>query len=93
MAAQTPCPPGARRLPVDERRAHLLDLGIELFGEMPYDQLSTDELGVGVGEDPVGIDVERQRREDDGIFVDPRFADHRACQPPRVSRCRASRAQ
>lgn len=33
-----------RRLPVDERRAQLVELGVRLFSERPYDAISTDDI-------------------------------------------------
>jgi AcrR family transcriptional regulator len=37
------------RLPVDERRAQLLAVGLELFGERPYEDVSIDEVAERVG--------------------------------------------
>lgn len=37
------------RLDVDERRAQLVALGIELFGQRPYDEVSIDELAEAAG--------------------------------------------
>jgi AcrR family transcriptional regulator len=39
----------SRRLPVDERRAQLLELGLELFSARPYDAISIDEIAEGAG--------------------------------------------
>ncbi|MEM8933103.1 MAG: TetR/AcrR family transcriptional regulator [Acidobacteriota bacterium] len=38
-----------RRLSPTERREHLLDLGLDLFGESSFDQLSTDEIADQAG--------------------------------------------
>lgn len=37
------------RLPVDERRAQLLTLGLRLFGERSYDELSIDDIARAAG--------------------------------------------
>ena len=34
----------AKRLPVDERRRQLIELGIEIFSENPYEDISTSEI-------------------------------------------------
>src|SRR5258706_9488239 len=36
-------------MPVDQRRAQLLEIGLELFGERPYDEVSIDEVAARVG--------------------------------------------
>jgi AcrR family transcriptional regulator len=41
-------PPRAR-LDVDERRAQLLALGLDLFSERPYDAISIDEIALAAG--------------------------------------------
>src|SRR3954452_15993907 len=41
--------PSRARLPVDERRTQLLDLGIRLFSEQPYEDLSIDQLAEAAG--------------------------------------------
>lgn len=46
---QAPVQATTRRLPLEERRGALLELGIELFGEMAYDRLSTDEVAERAG--------------------------------------------
>lgn len=39
----------AQRLSVDQRRARLLDLGVELFSQRTFDQVSTDEIALAGG--------------------------------------------
>lgn len=36
-------------MPVEERRAQLLQLGVSLFGQRPYDEISVDELAERAG--------------------------------------------
>jgi AcrR family transcriptional regulator len=43
-----PKPPRAR-LDVDERRAQLLALGLDLFSQRPYDAISIDEIALAAG--------------------------------------------
>jgi AcrR family transcriptional regulator len=43
-AARAPKPRPRERLDVDERRAQLVRLGIDLFADRPYDEVSIDEL-------------------------------------------------
>lgn len=38
-----------QRLPVDERRARLLDLGAGLFAARPYDDVAIDDIAAGAG--------------------------------------------
>jgi AcrR family transcriptional regulator len=40
---------GRARLDVEERRAQLVTLGLELFGARPYDDVSIDELAAAAG--------------------------------------------
>ncbi|MEM6795564.1 MAG: TetR/AcrR family transcriptional regulator [Acidobacteriota bacterium] len=42
-------PSARRRLSSEERRRELLELGLELFGETSYDQISTDEIARRAG--------------------------------------------
>jgi AcrR family transcriptional regulator len=37
------------RLPVDERRSRLLQLGLELFSERSYDDVTTDDIALAAG--------------------------------------------
>lgn len=41
--------PRAQRLSVDLRRARLLELGLELFGQRTFDQVSTDDIALAGG--------------------------------------------
>ncbi|MEM9462261.1 MAG: TetR/AcrR family transcriptional regulator [Myxococcota bacterium] len=41
--------PRAQRLPVDQRRARLLELGLELFGQRAFDDVSTDDIALAGG--------------------------------------------
>ena len=41
--------PRARRLPVEMRRAQLLDLGIQIFSRYAFDEISTDALAERAG--------------------------------------------
>lgn len=41
--------PRAARLSVDERRARLLELGLELFSKRSYDDVSTDDIASAAG--------------------------------------------
>ena len=41
--------PRAARLSVDERRARLLELGLELFSKRSYDDVSTDDIAAAAG--------------------------------------------
>src|SRR5512135_3525874 len=41
--------PARARLDVDERRAQLLALGLELFSERAYDAISIDEIALAAG--------------------------------------------
>ena len=41
--------PRAARLPVDERRSRLLELGLELFSRRAYDDISTDDIATAAG--------------------------------------------
>lgn len=41
--------PRAQRLSVDQRRARLLELGLELFSQRPYDEVSTDDIALAGG--------------------------------------------
>lgn len=41
--------PARTRLDVDERRAQLVALGLDLFGARPYDDVSIDELAAAAG--------------------------------------------
>ena len=41
--------PRAARLTVDERRARLLELGLELFSRRSYDDVSTDDIAAAAG--------------------------------------------
>lgn len=41
--------PRAQRLPVDQRRARLLELGLELFSQRTYDDVSTDDIALAGG--------------------------------------------
>lgn len=41
--------PRAQRLPVDRRRARLLELGLVLFGQRAYDEVSTDDIALAGG--------------------------------------------
>lgn len=40
---------GSRRLPVDERRAQLLELGLELFSDRAYDEVGIDDIAKAAG--------------------------------------------
>ena len=48
MAVSAPASPRQRLSPT-ERRERLLELGLELFGESSFDQLSTDEIAAKAG--------------------------------------------
>ncbi|MDA8019470.1 MAG: TetR/AcrR family transcriptional regulator [Thermoanaerobaculia bacterium] len=48
MATHPTSGPRQRRNPA-ERRAHLLEIGVELFGECSFDQLSTDQIAERAG--------------------------------------------
>lgn len=39
----------AQRLPVDQRRTRLLQLGLELFSQRPYEEVSTDDIALAGG--------------------------------------------
>ncbi len=41
--------PRAQRLPIDQRRTRLLELGLELFSQRTYDQVSTDDIALAGG--------------------------------------------
>ncbi|MEM7152094.1 MAG: TetR/AcrR family transcriptional regulator [Myxococcota bacterium] len=41
--------PRAQRLSVDQRRARLLELGVELFSQRAFDQVSTDDIALAGG--------------------------------------------
>ncbi|MCH9682446.1 MAG: TetR/AcrR family transcriptional regulator [Deltaproteobacteria bacterium] len=41
--------PRAQRLSVDKRRARLLELGLELFGQRAFDAVSTDDIALAGG--------------------------------------------
>lgn len=41
--------PRAQRLSVDQRRTRLLELGLELFSQRAYDQVSTDDIALAGG--------------------------------------------
>lgn len=41
--------PRAQRLPIDQRRARLLDLGLQLFRQRAYDEVSTDDIALAGG--------------------------------------------
>lgn len=41
--------PRARRLPLDERRDQLIELGIRIFSEHPYDTVSTGQIAEAAG--------------------------------------------
>lgn len=41
--------PRAQRLTIDRRRARLLELGLSLFGQRAYDQVSTDDIALAGG--------------------------------------------
>lgn len=41
--------PRAQRLSVDQRRARLLDLGVELFSQRSFEQVSTDDIALAGG--------------------------------------------
>jgi AcrR family transcriptional regulator len=41
--------PRAQRLSIDRRRARLLELGLSLFGQRAYDQVSTDDIALAGG--------------------------------------------
>lgn len=41
--------PRAQRLSVDQRRARLLELGLELFSQRSYDEVSTDDIALAGG--------------------------------------------
>ncbi len=41
--------PRAQRLPTDQRRSRLLELGLELFGQRPFDAVSTDDIALAGG--------------------------------------------
>ena len=49
MAARPKREDGGRRMPVDERRAQLLALGLELFGARNPDDISIDEIAEAAG--------------------------------------------
>ena len=41
--------PRAQRLSIDQRRARLLELGLSLFSQRAYDQVSTDDIALAGG--------------------------------------------
>ncbi len=41
--------PRAQRLPVDQRRTRLLELGLELFSQRAFDDVSTDDIALAGG--------------------------------------------
>src|SRR5919199_2218344 len=49
MVPQAPAAPARRRLPVDERRAMLLELGLRLFGARGLDEVSVEDIAREAG--------------------------------------------
>jgi AcrR family transcriptional regulator len=41
--------PRAQRLSIDQRRTRLLELGLQLFSQRPYDEVSTDDIALAGG--------------------------------------------